>query len=276
MRYRPPEEITMKNLFALSVAGLVSLGAFSAPSALAGGVPPMQKQSPRFYQSYSYYGRSSADMVVRPDVILVNFTLTKTTEEPEAGLEAIQSFVEDLKKRYQAASETAEIQARDMTVRPTPEKHNPNLQTVVVSGAIELPLAPEWDYWKRAHLLMTLVQLAKAVAAEQKDAKKAILAQIAQPTALFKNPELFRSELIKRWIEHVRSFSVPAQTQAAPLELQQCEPPGNVTQQHISLEEVALILHLSCRLDVMGVRGRGATSSAPYVPDSRLAMPLVE
>jgi hypothetical protein len=26
-----------------------------------------------YYQSYSYYGTSSADLVVRPDVILINF-----------------------------------------------------------------------------------------------------------------------------------------------------------------------------------------------------------
>jgi hypothetical protein len=234
------------------------LGTLVANPVFAGG---NMKQSSRYYQSYSYYGRSSADLVVRPDVIMVNFTLTKTTDDPEAGLNAVQSFVDDLKKRYQAASENAEIQARNLSVRPTPEKHNPNLQTVVVAGAIELPLSPDWDYWKRAHLLMSLIQLAKSVATEQKDAKKAILAQFEEPTALFKNPESFRGELIKRWIDHVRSFSVPAQSQAAPLELQQCEPPGKVIQQHISLEEVALMLQLNCKLDVMGGHPGGASTT---------------
>ena len=202
-----------------------------------------------YYQSYSYYGRSSADLVVRPDVILINFTLKKLTDDPEAGLSAIQAYVDELKKRYQAASENAEIETHNLSVRAAPEKQNANLQEVLVSGAIELPLSAEWDYWKRAHLLVSLVQIAKTVATQQKDAKKAILAQIAEPTALLKNPEAFRAELIRLWLEQVRTFSKAAQSQAAPLEILQCEPPRKVNQQHISLEEVGLSLALSCRLD---------------------------
>jgi hypothetical protein len=98
-------------------------------------------------------------------------------------------------------------------------------------------------------LLVSLVQIAKTVATQQKDAKKAILAQIAEPTALLKNPEAFRAELIRLWLEQVRTFSKAAQSQAAPLEILQCEPPRKVNQQHISLEEVGLSLALSCRLD---------------------------
>jgi hypothetical protein len=203
-----------------------------------------------YYQSYSYYGRSSADLVVRPDVILINFTLKRLTDDPEAGLSAIiQAYVNELKKRYQAASENAEIETHNLSVRAAPEKQNANLQEVLVSGAIELPLSPDWDYWKRAHLLVSLVQIAKTVATQQKDAKKAILAQIAEPTALLKNPEAFRAELIRLWLEQVRSFSKAAQSQTAPLEILQCDPPRKVSQQHISLEEVGLSLALSCRLD---------------------------
>jgi hypothetical protein len=203
------------------------------------------------YRSYSYYGRSSADLVVRPDVILVDFTLTKTSDDPAAGLGAVQAYVEELKKRYQsAASASAEIHVRNLSVRPATEKPDSPLQTIAVSGAIELPLAADWDYWKRARLLVSIVQLAKAVASEQKDARKAILATIGAPTALVKDPEAFRTELIVIWTYQVRSFSTRAESGAAPLEVQQCEPPSKVNQQPVSLEEVALVLPINCRLDV--------------------------
>jgi hypothetical protein len=205
----------------------------------------------RGYQSYSYFGRSSADLVVRPDVILVDFTLTKTTDDPVAGLGAIQTYVDELKKRYQSASSAnAEIRVRNLSVRPATEKPDSPLQTIAVSGAIELPLAAEWDYWKRARLLVSIVQLAKAVAAEQKDARKAILATIGAPTALVKDPDAYRTELIVIWTYHVRTFSARAESGAAPLEVQQCDPPGKVNQQPVSLEEVALVLPINCRLDV--------------------------
>ena len=233
---------------AVAISCLAGLTAVSVPAAATAGA------SKHYYESYSYYGRSSADLVVRPDVILINFTLRKTTEDPEAGLGAIQLFVDDLKKRYQAASEAAEIQTYNLTVQAAPEKQNANLQSVVVSGSIELPLLSEWNYWKRAHLLVSLVQIAKSVAAQQKDAKKAILAQIAEPTALLKNPEAFRAELIKLWLDQTRTFAKTAQSQAAPLEILQCEPPRKVNQQHISLEEVGLSLPLGCRLDIAKAR----------------------
>jgi hypothetical protein len=205
----------------------------------------------RAYHSYSYYGRSTADLVVRPDVILVDFTLTKTTDDPAAGLGAIQTYVDELKKRYQsAAASSAEIHVRNLSVRPATERPESPLQTIAVSGAIELPLAADWDYWKRARLLVSIVQVAKAVAAEQKDARKAILASIGNPTALLKDPEAYRTELIVRWTHHVASFSSRAETAAASLVVQQCDPPGKVDQQPVSLEEVALVLPINCRLDI--------------------------
>jgi hypothetical protein len=243
MRMRPA-----KRTFATLATGLLVVGAMVG-GAKAGGGP-----SRNYYQSYSYYGRSSADLVVRPDVIVVNFTLRKLTDDPEAGLSAIQSFVDELKRRYQAASESAEISTHNLTVQAAPEKQNPNLQSVVVSGAIELPLLADWDYWKRAHLLVSLVQVAKAVATQQKDPKKTIQAQIAEPTALLKNPEAFRSELTKLWLEQARGFAKAVQSQSAPLEILQCEPPHKVSQQHISLEEVGLSLPFSCRLDIAKIR----------------------
>ena len=226
----------------LSWLCVVAASVASAAAWAGGGGKP-------YYQSYSYYGRASADLVVRPDVILINFTLKKTSDDPEAGLSAIQSFVDDLKKRYRSASEHAEILTHNLSVHTSMEKQSQNLQDVVVSGAIELPLAPEWDYWKRAHLLVSLVQIAKSVAAEQKNARKTILAEIAQPTALLRNPELLRGELVSLWLERVRGFGKAAQSQAAPLEFLHCDPPGKVDQHHISLEEVGLSLPLNCRLD---------------------------
>jgi hypothetical protein len=172
----------------------------------------------------------------------------------EKGLVRAELEVDDLihiaAKRYQAASESAEIQTHNSTVQPAPEKSNANLQSVAVAGPIGLPLLADWDYGQRAHLLVSLAQVAKTVTTHQKDAKKTIPAQIAEPTALLKNPEAFRADLTKLWLDQARAFVKAAQSLSAPPDILQCEPPRKVSQQHISLEEVGLSLPLSCRLDV--------------------------
>jgi hypothetical protein len=40
-----------------------------------------------------------------------------------------------------------------------------------------------------------------------------------------------------------------AQSERAPLQVVNCEPPGPVTQQAVSVDEVVLSLSVSCRLD---------------------------
>ena len=230
----------------LAVAATSALAALAA-TAHAGGSEYKMRSG---YQSYSYYGRSDADMVVRPDVLTISFDLKKTSDDPEAALAAVQAIAEELTKRYQGVSPDAAVHMNNLTIEPAGEKQKPDMRNVTVEGSIELPLGAEVDYWKRAHLLTQLVQVSKSVVDEQKDAKKSVLAHVGRPQALVRNPEAFRGELIKLWIDHVRSFSSAAQSVAAPLEVMQCDPPTRVQQHTISLEEVGVSLHLNCRLDV--------------------------
>ena len=60
----------------------------------------------------------------------------------------------------------------------------------------------------------------------------------------------------KRWVERARSFMSLAQSERAPLQVVNCEPPGPVTQQAVSVDEVVLSLSVSCRLDA-GMKSGG-------------------
>lgn len=246
----------LPTLAVLALAALATLACTSALEgrAAAGSLSGGMGKAQHYYQAYSYYGRSSADLVVRPDVLTVNFSISKIADNPSAGLAAIRALVDDLGRRYRAVSDTASVELRSLSVSQTQDKPGPGQHTVVVSGAVELPLGADWDYWRRAQVLMNAVQLAQAVAAEQKDARKALLASLSTPVALLKNPEAFRGEIIKAWIDNARSFAAQAQSKTAPLDLVQCDPPGHVTQQQLSLEEVALTLQPRCRLDVVKSR----------------------
>jgi len=60
------------------------------------------------------------------------------------------------------------------------------------------------------------------------------------------------AELTRRWVERVRAFTVQAQSEKVPLHLVGCEPPGEVKQQELSVDEVVLSLTVSCRLGTVG------------------------
>lgn len=239
-----PRPLRPRRSLPLVLAGVLGL----AGSAFAGA-----SFKGRSYQSYSYFGRSNADMVVRPDVMTITFDLRKTSDDPAAALDAVQAVATELARRFQTVSPDATVEMHNLTIDSAAEaqkKETANLRSVVVEGSVELPLAAEMDYWKRARLLTQLVAVSKTVVDEQKDAKKAVLAHIGKPNALLRNPESFRADLIKSWIDHVRSFSGAAQSAAAPLEILSCDPPAQVQQHTISLEEVGLSLHINCRIDI--------------------------
>jgi hypothetical protein len=243
--------------YAWSLVALATLACTSTlgAAAQAGSLSNSLGKPRAYYQSYAYYGRSSADLVVRPDVLVVTFSLSKTADDPVAALAAVHAFVDDLGRRYRAVCDTASIELRTLSVSPAQDKVGAG-HSVVVAGAVELPLAADWDYWRRAQVFINAAQLAQTVSVEQKDARKSLLASIGTPVALLKNPEALRGEILKAWIDSARSFSAQAQSKAAPLDLDQCDPPGRVTQQQLSFEEVALTLQPHCRLDV--VKGKDA------------------
>ncbi len=74
---------------------------------------------------------------------------------------------------------------------------------------------------------------------------------IGFPAARVRDPEARRAELTRRWVERVRVLTTQAQSEKLPLHVVSCEPPGEVKQQELSVDEVVLSLAVSCRLGMV-------------------------
>jgi hypothetical protein len=138
---------------------------------------------------------------------------------------------------------------------------------VVVTGAIEVDLPGEWDFWSRSQLFITLDEVTAAIADAAKNPASTV--RFDNLTAALKNPELYRPLLIERWVAQARGFSTQAQTKDAPLALVNCTPPGPVTQVPISVEEARLQLAVNCRIDLAPVLSRPVEPSPPPAPQRR-------
>lgn len=114
-----------------------------------------------------------------------------------------------------------------------------------------MALPESLDIWGRTVLVAGLMKVGDQEAAAAEKANAGLRASFGAPLAQVRDPEAHRDELMKRWVERARGFMSQAQSPEAPLRLVGCAPPGAVTQQPVSVDEVVLSLAVSCRLDVV-------------------------
>jgi hypothetical protein len=69
------------------------------------------------------------------------------------------------------------------------------------------------------------------------------------PEVTVKDPESYRAELVQRWVGRAKEFAEAAQIGGATLVIRDCEPPMAVTPYPVSVQEVRLELHISCRIE---------------------------
>jgi hypothetical protein len=207
--------------------------------------------APGYYPSSSYWRQQSAtDFVARPDTLTVGFNLRKNGSDVAAVVASMQKSVGDVGQRLQSATAGAAIvRMRNIAIEPVFEKQGIESRVVSVDGIIDVPLAADADFWARARLVAAISQATRAFTDENK--KSGLQARFDRPTAVVKDPESFRPELMKQWLERARGFAQAAQSPAAPLQLLSCDPPGMVQQIHLDLDEVALRLPQSCRIDAL-------------------------
>ena len=113
---------------------------------------------------------------------------------------------------------------------------------------MQLPLAPELDFWQRAQLWSRLYDLAEEMGGA---APPGVELRAEAPEVGLRDPEAYRDELLARWVERARSLAQAVQAEEAPLALADCTPPEQIRQQVISFEAITLSLSFSCRLAVV-------------------------
>ena len=107
------------------------------------------------------------------------------------------------------------------------------------------------DWWNRAQLSAAVSVLGRTLALEARKQKPVIEVVFQQPAALVRDAERFRAEVLRRWVTRAKELASMAQDEKAPLHVLGCEPPGDVVQTPVSVDEVRLTLDVSGRVDAL-------------------------
>jgi hypothetical protein len=207
------------------------------------------------------------ELVVRPDAIVIVFAVKETNPDAQKAIASLQAFTADIARRFQeATSGASSMKMCGASVQPISKGKAKDSEVteyaVIVDGSIEIALAPEQDYWARSRLIAALSLVTRAIASpapppaaeDAKEPPPAPAVRFDEPQILVKDPEIHRAKLTERWIKRARDLAAAAQDPAAPLHLMDCAPPAPIEQRPISLEEIALSLAMTCRVDTFSAR----------------------
>lgn len=198
-----------------------------------------------------------AELVVRPDVLRVSFSVSlELNESVDQTLTHLQRACEQLHRRLQDAL-GAGVTFRPREVRfdrsglrklAMPEEEATHAS---VDGVFEVPLPTELEFWARSSRVGTLTRLCSAAQGDSRQSKKLPRFSFGNHEALVAQPEAHRAELLRRFVTRVRELAAAVGSPEAPLHVVDCSAPGPVEQSPVSLEEVGLSLPVHCRLDVV-------------------------
>ncbi|HEY0096762.1 MAG TPA: hypothetical protein VGB96_20690 [Archangium sp.] len=201
-----------------------------------------------------------AELVVRPDLLRVSFSVSLETEGLEQSLPLLQRACEQLQRRAREAT-GAEVTLRPRDTRfnrSAPKKlslpEDEDRAFVAVDGLLVVPLPAELDFWARSARVGALVRVCHEVERDSREVKKQPRFSFGSVEAFVSQPESHRAELLRRFVARVKELAAALGSPEAPLHVVDCGLPGPVEQAPVSLEEVGLTLNVLCRLDAL--RGR--------------------
>jgi len=192
-------------------------------------------------------------LAVRPDVLVTLFAARVSEVDPDRAVLVLRAASEVLTRRMRDVHAAASLRMTGLDFGRDASKSRDDLQTRV-EGALELPLAPELDWWARAQLAAQVTVLARTLAGEARKQKPVIDISFQQPAALVREPERHRAEVLRRWVARCNELAAAAQGERFPLQVTACEPPGEVVQTAVSVEEVRLSMALDGRIEALPPR----------------------
>lgn len=211
--------------------------------------------------SVPHRGEARGEIVVRPDTVSIVFALREKHPDAQQALANLEAATADLDRRLkEVTGGAASVRMCGVAIRRDAGGKSADAEagpaTVLVDGSIDVRLAPELDYWKRARMLAAIAKVTDALeaafrGAKDEEAKTERVARFNEPVVTVKDLEAHRAKLAERWVKRARAFGDAAQTAVAPLHLIDCQVPAQIEQRVISLEEIGLSLPMTCRLDVV-------------------------
>ncbi len=198
-----------------------------------------------------------AELIVRPDVLRVSFSVSLEADGLEQNLPPLQRACEQLLRRVrEVTGAEVSLALRDTRFsRPVSRKlslpEDDDRTFIAVNGQMTLVLPAELDFWARSSRAGTLTRACHELERDSREVKRSPRFEFSPVQALVAQPESHRVELLRRFVSRVRELTATVGSAEAPLHVVDCSPPGPVEQTPLSLEEVALALPILCRLDVV-------------------------
>jgi hypothetical protein len=216
----------------------------------------MKKLSSSYYADVNVSPPPKDDLIVRPDTLRTTFQVQILgTFASQEALTRLQQECEQLRRQLrEATSSEVRLKLSGVVLAPAPSKklripEDDDEARTAVAGTLELELPTSLDFWARGGRVVTLERVCHQLAAEERKERGRPAFSFSTPVALLAEPEQHRAELLRRFVSRVQEFSAAASAAEAPLRVVDCTAPGSVVQTPISLEEVALSLQFSYRLD---------------------------
>lgn len=196
-------------------------------------------------------GDDAVEVIARPDLLTAEFAIREVKPTIDDALAATKAMSAQVSAALaQLAGGAASLKPRGTAVAQVMRKQQPVGVSVTIDGLLEVKIGKDLDFWGRSRLYAALLETAARLAASaHSDAEPLRALRIEDVQPAVQNLEDYRPQLMERWIARARAFAVLAESKGAPLSLVDCAPPGPVTAARMSLEEAALRLAITCRVD---------------------------
>lgn len=192
-----------------------------------------------------------ADVIVRPDLLAINFAVRSAGKSPEEALAAAKTEVDTIRGKIASLGGASSLRLCGFRS----ERDSEEKARAIVDGVVEISLDASTDYWARAAMMAKVSAMTTPLEAPSKKAlDEGSIAAFSSPKFLLRDPEKYRAELTKKWVERAKVFAQQAEEGRAPLSLVRCEPPQQIAQSAISFEEIALSLRMACQLDAVAAK----------------------
>lgn len=200
---------------------------------------------------------SPEEKLVRPEEVMQPFTLRVREGDTATQFEALKAAVESIHAAMnKATSGQTAIAVIGVRLESRGGKIKDGALSSLLDGEVVLKLPADGSVWERA-ALSTGLQRTAAELAEQGLGKQGVVeVAFGVPVPRIVDPERFRDELTQSWTRRVHGFINAAQSPEARLAVVGCGVPPQVTQRPISVEQVALSMIPTCRVDVPSPEGR--------------------
>ncbi len=197
------------------------------------------------------HGGRALGLAVRPDVLTTRFAARVAEVDPDRAVLVLKAACEILLRRMKELHHSTTLRMTGLDIgRDVGSKSRDDLSTRV-DAELDIALAPDMDWWNRAQLSAAVTVLGRTLSIEARKQKPLIEVVFQQPAALVRDPERYRAEVLRRWVTRARELAALAQDERAPLHVLGCDPPGDVVQTPVSVDEVRLTLDVSGRVDAL-------------------------